>query len=349
MPWSRTEKPWQRVHIDFCELQGKQFLIMVDAYSKWLCVESMNTTTSTKTINVLRSWFAIYGLPVELVSDNGPQLCSAEFELFLSKNGIKHILVPQYHPQSNGAAERSVQIVKGSLKKYLVSDQFGSDVKVPLQHRVDNFLFSYRITPQTTTGCSPYELLFRHAPRTRFTLLKPDVNVKVSKQQDRQRLNHDTKGTKLREFSRGDKVMVKNFRGGKLKHLVGVIVERKGPLTYIVRIGTSTRYCHIDHLLRAGSLSTTEEQGESQTTEQENKLPQSTPVTVNPTPAMPEAEDNEETITAKQQQSTTSEEQTTDPETRPEIEQPEQTSPASPARRYPMRIRRPPKRLINEQ
>ena len=164
-------------------------------------------------------------------------------------------------------------------------------------------------------------------------MLKPDVNVKVSKQQDRQRLNHDTKGTKLREFSRGDKVMVKNFRGGKLKHLVGVIVERKGSLTYIVRIGTSTRYCHIDHLLRAGSLSTTEEQDESQTTEQENKLPQSTSVTVNPTPAMPEAEDNEETITAKQQQSTTSEDQTTDPETRPEIEQPEQTSPASPARR----------------
>ena len=76
IPWSRTEKPWQRVHIDFCALQGKQFLIMVDAYSKWLCVESMNTTTRTKTINVLRSWFAIYGLPVELVSDNGPQLCS---------------------------------------------------------------------------------------------------------------------------------------------------------------------------------------------------------------------------------------------------------------------------------
>ena len=82
IPWSRTEKPWQRVHIDFCELQGKQFLIMVDAYSKWLCVESVNTTTSTKTINVLRSWFAMYGQPVELVSDNGPHLCSAEFELF---------------------------------------------------------------------------------------------------------------------------------------------------------------------------------------------------------------------------------------------------------------------------
>ena len=143
--------------------------------------------------------------------------------------------------------------------------------------------------------------------------------------------------------------MVKNFRGGKLKHLVRVFVERKGPLTYIVRIGTSTKYCHIDHLLRAGSLSTTEEQDESQTTEQENKLPQSTPVTVNPTPAMPEANDDGETITTKPEQSTISEEPTTDPETRPEIEQSEQTGLASPARRYPMRIRRPPKRLINEQ
>ena len=97
--------------------------------------------------------------------------------------------------------------------------------------------------------------------------------------------------------------MVKNFRGGRLKHLVGVIVERKGPLTYIVRIGTSTRYCHIDHLLRAGGLSTTEEQEETQTTEQENKLPQSTPVTVNPSSAMPEAKDNEQTITTKPEQS----------------------------------------------
>ena len=176
-------------------------------------------------------------------------------------------------PQSNGAAERSVEISKGSLKKYLVSDQFGSDVKVPIQYRVDNFIFSYCIIAKTTTGCSPLELLFRHAPRARFILLKPDVNVKVSKQQGRQRLSHDTKGAKLREFSRGDKVMVKYFRGGKLKHLVGVIAERKGPLTYIVKIGTSTRYFHIDHLLRARSVSTTQEQDETQTTEQEIKLP----------------------------------------------------------------------------
>lgn len=114
----------------------------------------MTSTTSAKTINVLKEWIAIYEIPVELVPDNGLQLCAEEFELFLSKNGIKHNLVPPYHPQSNGAVERSVQIEKDVLKKYLVSDKFGSDMKVPLQHRLDNFLFSYRIPPQTASGCS---------------------------------------------------------------------------------------------------------------------------------------------------------------------------------------------------
>mgnify|MGYP001792464163 CR=1 FL=1 len=71
IPWPRTQKPWQRVHIDFCELEGNHFLIMVNAYSKWICAELMSKTTSTKTISVLGSWFVTYGLPVELVSDNG--------------------------------------------------------------------------------------------------------------------------------------------------------------------------------------------------------------------------------------------------------------------------------------
>ena len=78
----------------------------------------MTTTTSGKTIEVLRGIFASYGLPKELVSDNGPQLASAEFRQFLQCNGVKHTLVPAYNPASNGAAERSVQIVKSTLKKH---------------------------------------------------------------------------------------------------------------------------------------------------------------------------------------------------------------------------------------
>ena len=54
-------------------------------------------------------------LPEEVVSDNGLQFRSTKFAEFMHKNGIKHTLVLLYHPQSNGAAERSVRAVKDAL------------------------------------------------------------------------------------------------------------------------------------------------------------------------------------------------------------------------------------------
>lgn len=46
--------------------------------------------------------------------------CSKEFQnLFVEKNGIKHITSPPYHPSSNGAAENSVKTVKNCIRKAL--------------------------------------------------------------------------------------------------------------------------------------------------------------------------------------------------------------------------------------
>ena len=44
---------------------------------------------------------------------------SIEFSEFMSKNGVKHSLVPPYHPQASGAAERSVRMVGGSVAQWL--------------------------------------------------------------------------------------------------------------------------------------------------------------------------------------------------------------------------------------
>ena len=56
------------------------FMIIVDTHSKWLEVVKMASTTTEKTLDVLRNMFARYGLPEQIVSDNGPQFVSKEFE-----------------------------------------------------------------------------------------------------------------------------------------------------------------------------------------------------------------------------------------------------------------------------
>ena len=91
-PWAWPTTPWKRIHIDFAgPFLNKMFLIVVDAHSKWPEVIQMSSTTSSKTIDVLRTLFARYGLPEQVVSDNGTQFTSDGFAQFLKSNGVKHI------------------------------------------------------------------------------------------------------------------------------------------------------------------------------------------------------------------------------------------------------------------
>ena len=88
-PWTWPERPLQRVHVDFAgPVSGK---MLMDAHSKWPEVYEMTSTTAQKTIEILRHIFASYGLPEQLVSDDGPQFVAKEFEEFMLNNGIKHI------------------------------------------------------------------------------------------------------------------------------------------------------------------------------------------------------------------------------------------------------------------
>ena len=40
-----------------------------------------------------------------LVSDNGSQFCSKQFEKFLKENGTERVTTSSYHPQGNGFVE----------------------------------------------------------------------------------------------------------------------------------------------------------------------------------------------------------------------------------------------------
>ncbi|XP_058051873.1 uncharacterized protein K02A2.6-like, partial [Ahaetulla prasina] len=108
--WEKPQGPWSRIHIDFAgPFHGQTFLIVVDAYSKWLEIILMKTTTAEAVITVLRRLFVTHGLPDTIVSDNGPQFTATQFEGYLAREGIRHALSAPFHPAMNGLAERFVR------------------------------------------------------------------------------------------------------------------------------------------------------------------------------------------------------------------------------------------------
>ena len=113
--------------------------------------------------------------------------------------------------------------------------------------RIARFLFQYRITPHTTTGLSPAEMLLGRNIRSRLDLLKPNLEQKVAEKQRRQQFDHD-KHSRMRQFSDGDKVFVKNQGRGET-WLPGRIIESSGPVSFKVQLQDGrTISRHQDHL-----------------------------------------------------------------------------------------------------
>ena len=240
-PWLWPDRPWDRVHVDFAgPFRGRMFLIMVDAHSKWPEVVSMSSTTSTQTITVMRRVFSQFGIPKQLVSDNGPQFTSAEFVTFCQANGIKHVRTAPYHPASNGLAERFVQSFKVAMKK---AEHDG----LPFEQRLASFLLTYRTTSHATTGVAPCVLFLGRSVRTRLDMLRPDTSVTVSEKQADQKQKHDQRSD-MRHFQVGQSVMVRDFLGST-KWIEGTIHKCVGPVTYLVKICRGMVWKrHVDHI-----------------------------------------------------------------------------------------------------
>lgn len=226
-PWDWPDRPWSRIHVDYAgPFMEKMFFVLVDAYSKWMDVYPVSSATSATTIECLRTSFSNHGLPELLVSDNGTCFTSMEFKDFLNKNGIRHVTSAPYHAASNGLAERGVQTFKRMMKKC---------PEGTLTTKVARVLFSYRVTPHTTTGLSPAELLLGRKLRCTLDSIHPDLSKRVRGNQERQMKDHNKKA-KGRWFKTGDSVLTQNFSLGP-KWIPGIIESVTGPVSYKVMLG----------------------------------------------------------------------------------------------------------------
>jgi transposase InsO family protein len=239
--WPPATKPWERIHIDYAgPYMGKQFLIVVDAFSKYPEVVPVPCITSRQTIVALRKLSAQHGVPETIVSDNGPQFSSRDFKDFCIANSISHIQSPPYHAQSNGRAERFVDTFKRGLHKLRGEGD--------MEEILDTFLLTYRTTPCPTLPSqqSPAEMLLGRKPRTTMDLLLPTKQPSGRNEHMERQFNR-RHGAVPRSFEVADPVQVRYRHSDDWK--AATVRRRIGGRLYEVTMTDGlTRRVHVNQM-----------------------------------------------------------------------------------------------------
>lgn len=208
LPTKTPTLPWSEIAADLFHFKGFTFLAIQDFYSKFPEVVKLNKTTSESIITEFKKVFARYGIPSVVRSDNGPQFNNSSFKQFATNYNFKHVTSSPTYPQSNGMAERAVQLIKKILAKS--EDPYLG-------------LLAYRNTP-LTSGASPAQLLMGRRLRdnlpTSNEYLKPNqpdhevVHTRMMEETEKQKANFDNrhKARTLRPLTEGEEVWVTNMQ-----------------------------------------------------------------------------------------------------------------------------------------
>ena len=107
---------WIKLGIDLFEHNKRQYLLIMDYFSKFPFIHKLHSLSTGTVINELKGLFSENGIPEVIISNGGPQFRS-EFRNFAQEWGFQHIKCSPYHYQSNGEAESFVRTVKDTLTK----------------------------------------------------------------------------------------------------------------------------------------------------------------------------------------------------------------------------------------
>ena len=134
-------------------------VVMVEHFSKWIEVAAIPEKTADNVKAVFLPVLCRYGAPAEVLTDQGTEF-EGSFAALLLALYIDHCITSRNHAQSNGLAERIVQMFKKALRKYCVLyDRDFWDEFLPW------IALGYRCSRHASLGGhSPYYLLFGRHP-----------------------------------------------------------------------------------------------------------------------------------------------------------------------------------------
>ena len=164
--------PFERIAMDIVgplprSSHGNRYVLVVCDYAtRYPEAMAMRSVEAERVAEELVTLFARVGIPKEILTDQGTNFTSMLLQELYRLLHIRHIRTSPYHPQTDGLVERFNRTLKMMLRKTAVEEGKDWDRLLPY------VLFAYREVPQSSTGFSPFELLYGRAPRGPLDVLK---------------------------------------------------------------------------------------------------------------------------------------------------------------------------------
>ena len=234
-PLPLVEVPFDRVGMDIIgplerSAQGYRFvLVLIDYATRYPEAIPLRNISARSVAQALFHVISRVGIPKEILTDQGTNFMSRTIKELYGLLKVKAIRTSVYHPATDGLCERFNRTLKSMIRKFVLEDARN------WHQWLDPLLFAVREVPQASTGFSPFELLYGRRPRGVLDLIKEnweegssdskneiqyvmDLRAKLHslgvmsrehlrQAQENQKRLYD-RGTRLRDFTPGDKVLV---------------------------------------------------------------------------------------------------------------------------------------------
>uniref|UniRef100_A0A8C5Q8W6 Gypsy retrotransposon integrase-like protein 1 n=1 Tax=Leptobrachium leishanense TaxID=445787 RepID=A0A8C5Q8W6_9ANUR len=184
IPIPLVELPFERIGVDLVGPLEKtaagnhHILVIADYATRYPEAIPLRNTSASTIANEFIKLFSRVGIPKEILTDQGTNFTSKLMKEVCALLNIKSLKTSVYHPQTDGLVERFNGTLKKMLRKFVDGENRDWDKLLPY------LLFAIREVPQSSTGFSPFELLYGRRPRGILDIVKEEWEAQSNSDQN---------------------------------------------------------------------------------------------------------------------------------------------------------------------
>ena len=150
-------KPFQVIHIDIFTFDNRDYLTIVDAFSKFAQAILLPGKTAVHTCKGLIKYFSTFGVPENITVDNGSNFNCEIVKELLKLHKIKVHFTTPWHHESNAIVERFHSTIIEHLR--ILREMYPNEANSDL---MDYAIIGYNSSIHSSTNFTPFELTFGH-------------------------------------------------------------------------------------------------------------------------------------------------------------------------------------------